>query len=338
MKRKPKVLLVFDTPHFTPRGHDFKKEFKNPDWTTEKDVYNNLLKSGCDVRLLGICDDVKPLMEEVEESKPDIAFNLTEVFRKKACLDKNIAWLLEMMEINYTGASPSNFLICNNKALTKNILSFHKINVPDFCTFHRGRRIKLSRHLKMPLIVKPLCEEASRGISRASIVGNKDSLAERIRFIHEKMDMDVIVEEYIEGRELYISVIGSKKIKVLPPIEIKFTKVPKNDVRIASYMAKWHRGYRKKWGIKNVFTGRMPKDLSKKIIDTCKRAYRALDIQGYARFDIRVTPEGKVYILEANANPCLARYEDFGQAAEKAGISYKELIQKIVLLGFERSQ
>jgi len=338
MKRRLKVLLAFDSPHFTPLGHDFREEFKNPDWTTEKDVYTSLLKSGCDVRLLGICDDVKPLMEEVEENRPDIVFNLTEVFRKKTYLDKNIAWLLEMLEITYTGASPVNFLICNDKALCKKILSFHKINVPKFSILYRNHKLHLPKGLKAPFIVKPLCEEASRGISKESIVDTEKSLTKRVRFIHEKMRMDAIVEEYIDGREFYVGVLGGKKIRALPPVEMKFTKIPKSDVRIATYKAKWHEGYRKKWGIKNVLCGRLPKGVAKKIEETCKKAYRALNIACYARFDIRVTPEGEVYILEANANPCLAKYEDFGQAAEKAGIPHKDLIQRIIFLGFERCQ
>ncbi len=338
MKRRLKVLLAFDSPRFKPRGYDFKQEFKDPDWKTEKDVYKSLVKSRCDTRLLGICDDVKLLIEEIEQNTPDIIFNLTEVFRKKAYLDKNIAWFLEMMDIKYTGASPNNFLICNDKALCKKILSFHKINVPKFFVLYRKDKIRLPKGFKTPLIVKPLCEEASCGISKESIVYTEKSLAKRIRFIHENMNMDAIIEEYIDGREFYVSVLGGKKIKVLPPIEMKFSKVPKENTHIASYRAKWHNNYRKKWGIKNVLPGRLPKGVEKNIKDTCKKAYKALNIECYARFDIRVTPEGAVYILEANANPCLARYEDFGQAAEKAGISYKDLIQEIILLGFKRRE
>jgi len=242
-----------------------------------------------------------------------------------------------MMEVAYTGASPANFLICNDKALCKKILDFHKINIPRFHTFYRNHKIQLPKGLKSPLIVKPLCEEASRGIAQASIVDTEKSLIKRVRFIHLKMKMDAIVEEYIDGREFYVGVLGGRKIKVLPPIEMKFSKVPKSKIRIASYMAKWHTNYRKKWGIKNVLPGRLPKGVAKTIQDTCKKAYKALNIECYARFDVRVTSEGTVYVLEANANPCLAKYEDFGLAAEKAGISYKDLIQEIILLGFKRS-
>ena len=241
-----------------------------------------------------------------------------------------------MLQVPYTGVSPSNLLVCNNKALSKKILTFHKIKVPDFQTFHKNHRVGLPKALKPPLIVKPLCEEASRGISRASVADNEKSFIKRVNFIHKSMNMDAIAEEYIEGRELYISVLGNRRIKILPPREMTFGQFPEDEPRIGTYKAKWDDAYRKRWDIKNVFAERLPDGVDKKIEDICKRAYRALNIQCCARFDIRITPDSDIYVLEVNGNPCLSRYDEVARSAEKSGISYNQLIKKIITLAFQR--
>ena len=336
--KKLNVLLAFDSPYATERGYDFKKEFEDLDWMTEDDVYEALGACGHQVRLLGIHKDINILLEEIKENRPDVVFNLTEVFRQKSRFDKNIAWLLEMLGVPYTGASPTSLLICNNKALTKKILTFHRIHVPNFYTFYRHHRIKLIKRVKLPVIVKPLCEEASRGISQASVVDDENLLVERVKFIHESMNADAIAEEYIEGRELYVSILGNKHIKVFPFREMKFGQLPDTESRIATYKAKWDYDYRQKWGIKNVFPGRLPAGFDEKIADLCRRAYRVLNMQCYARLDVRLTPSGSIYIIEANANPCLAQYDELAQSAEKAGVSYSKLIQKIINLGLIRNR
>lgn len=335
--RKLKVLLVFDSPYTVPRGHDFKQEFEDLNWGTESDVYNALLNLGHDVSLLGLHKDIGILLEEVKENKPDVIFNLVEVFNQKSHFDKNVAGVFEMLGIPYTGASSTSLLICGNKALSKEILSFHRIKVPRFHTFYKNRRIWRPKRINLPVIVKPLHEEASRGIAQASVVDSEAALIERVKFLHESMKEDVIVEEYIEGREFYVSILGNKKMKVLALREMKFGQFSEDEPRIATYKAKWDYDYREKWGIKNVFAGRLPNGTQEKIEDICKRAYKVLNMQCYARFDIRVTAkEGKVYILEANANPCLDMYDELGQSAEKAGIAYDKLIERIIALAFQR--
>jgi len=336
MSKRLKVLLVFDSPYKVERGYDFKEEFRQLSWSTENDVYRALKHNFYDVRLLGLFDDIRPLIEEIKEYKPDVVFNLTEVFRQKSQLDKNVAWVLEMLGVPFTGASPASLLICNNKALSKKILSFHKIKVPNFQVFMRGKKVWLPRKLKLPLIIKPLCEEASRGISLSSVVDSPGSFIERIQFIHESMKTDAIAEEYIDGRELYVSILGSKRTEVLPFREMKFGQFPDDEPRIATYKAKWDFDYREKWGIKNVFAGKLAEGWEKKIKDTCRRAYKALNMECYARFDIRVSSTGEVYILEANANPSLDRYDELAQSAEKKGIDYNNLIRRIVDMAFKR--
>ena len=338
MKRYLKVLLAFDSPYCKPRGYDFKEEFKTLDWTTENDVYRALLENGYNVSLLGLYNDIGILLEEVRENKPEVIFNLAELFKQKSHFEKNVAGIFEMLEIPYTGASPASLFICKNKALTKKILSFHKIKVPNFYTFYRNRRIWHPKRLKLPLIVKPLSEEASRGISLASVVDNEESLIERVKFIHQSMNADAIAEEYIDGRELYVSILGNKRIKILPFREMKFGEFCEDEPRIATYKAKWDFDYREKWGIKNVFAGKLAEGLDRKIEDISKRAYRALNMQCYARFDVRITTDSNVYIIEANANPALDKYDELAQSAEKAGIPYNKLIQKIIAFAFQRNR
>lgn len=337
MRKKLKVLLLFNSPYQKPRGYDYGPEFADPEnMYTENDVCEALKANGYEVGILGLYNTVTPLFEEIAENKPDVIFNLVEVFDDKTHFDKNIAALLEMLGIPHTGASSDNMFLCNNKGLSKKILAFHKIKVPRFYVFHRRRRVWLPKKLKLPVIIKPLCEEASRGISQASIADHEEAFQERVRFIHENMNMDAIAEEYVEGREFYVTVIGNRRLTVLPFREIKFGELPE-DVRIATYKAKWDEQYRDKWGIKSVYAGKLANGVEEEIVDVCKRAYRALDICSYLRFDIRVASDGKVYIIEPNANPCIAKIDEVAQSAAKIGISYNQLIKKIVDLALQRN-
>ncbi|MFA5087818.1 MAG: hypothetical protein WC552_02150 [Candidatus Omnitrophota bacterium] len=339
MRQKLKVLLVFSSPYEKPRGYDYSEEMADPEnMYTEKDVLEALKANGHEVRVLGLYQDVAPLLEEVKEYRPEVIFNMVEVFQDEARLEKNIAGVLETLRIPYTGASSGCLFICNNKALSKKIFSFHRIKIPKFYAFYRDRKIWLPKKLKLPVVIKPLCEEASRGISQASVVDHKEAFIERIKFIHENMNMDAIAEEYIDGRELYVSVLGNKKLTVLPPREMKFGQFPDDEPRIATYKAKWDDKYREKWGIKSVFPGKLAEGVEATISEVCKRAYRALDMDSYARFDIRVTPEGKVYIIEPNANPCIAKIDELAQSAEKFGMSYNDLIRKVIRLAFQRNK
>lgn len=335
MKKKLKVLMLFNSPYQKPRGYDYKEEFADPEnMYTENDVYQALKANGCEVSILGLYDTLTPLLEEIAQNRPDVIFNLVEVFDDKTHLEKNMAALLEMLGIPYTGAGADNMFVCGNKGLNKKILAFHKVKVPRFYTFYRHRKVWLPQKLKLPAVIKPLSEEASRGISQASIADSEEAFLERVRFIHDSMNMDAIAEEYIDGREFYVTIIGNKRLKVLPLRELIFGELPE-DARIATYKAKWDDLYRERWGIKSVYAGKLANGLEKEIIDVCKRAYRAMDIRSYLRFDIRVSSDGKVHIIEANANPCIARIDEVAQSAAKAGIAYDQLIKTIVHLALE---
>jgi len=339
MSKKSRVLLLFNCPYVKPRGYDFKEEFSDPEnMYTENDVYQALRANEYDVSLLGLHNDLNPLLEEIKENRPDVVFNLVEVFNGQSRLENSVAAVLEMLDVPYTGASPETLMICTNKALSKKILSYHKIKIPNFYTFYRKHRIWRPKRLKLPCVIKPLCEEASRGISQASVVDNDDAFIERIKFIQQNMGMDAIAEEYVDGREFYATVMGHKRLSVWPLREIKFGEFPEDEPRIATYKAKWDDDYRDRWGIKSVFAGKLAEGVEARVAEVCKRAYRALNMNSYTRFDIRVTPDGQVYIIEPNANPCIAKIDEVAQSAEKVGIAYSQLIKKIVNLAFQRNK
>jgi len=231
-----------------------------------------------------------------------------------------------MRGIPFTGCGAPGLMFCKHKGISKKILGYHRIHTPAFVTIGRGQRISRPRHLKFPILVKPLKEEASLGISQASLVETDEQFKERVEFIHEKWFNDVIAEEYIHGRELYVSIIGNHRLKVFPIRELVFKEVPPDEPKIATYKAKWDEDYRKRWGLQNQFAKGLDAAVVADIERTCKRIYRLLTIDGYARLDLRLTPENKLYFIEANPNPILAADEDFAQSAMKADLTYPELI------------
>jgi D-alanine-D-alanine ligase len=331
------VLLVFDMPYAVGRKHDYTGEFADPDnCYTENDVHRALLENGYEVRLLGLYADVRPLLDEVREFKPDVIFNLMETFHQVTHWDKNITALIEILKVPYTGASSAALFLCNDKGLCRKILRFHRVRGPRFHTFYRGHKIWLPKTIKLPCVVKPLAEEASRGISNASIVDDERAFIERVKMIHDSMEMDAIAEEYVEGRELYVSIIGDQRLRVLPPREMTFGQMAEDEPRIATYKAKWNDAYRKRWGIRNVFAAKLDDALQERVDEVCKRAYRALNIRSYARLDLRVTPAGQVYVIEPNVNPCIAKDDEIAQSAKKVGISYPALIRMIVRQALRR--
>ncbi|MEI7998844.1 MAG: hypothetical protein WCH62_05005, partial [Candidatus Omnitrophota bacterium] len=297
---------------------------------TEKDVYLALKELRHEVSLLGIYNDISPLFEEIKENKPDVIFNMMEVFNDQTHLEKNLAALLEVLGIPFTGSSSGVLYLCNNKALHKKIFNYHRIKVPRFDDFVRGSRVFVPSKFQLPAIIKPLCEEASRGISQASIVETPEAFIERVKFIHQNMGMDAIAEEYVGGRELYVTVMGYKPITIFPPREMVFKNMSDQKPHIATYKAKWDDNYRKRWGIDSVPAKNLDQAILKDINDLCRRAYRALDARSYLRFDLRLNLQGEVFIIEPNANPCIARIDEMAQAAHLAGIDYPELIERVL--------
>src|SRR3989440_4018215 len=333
VKKKLKVLVLFDGTSPTTVDQDFTKELKTKDWKTEADVMAALGGLGHAAEHLAIFDDVDLLRQKLETFAPDILFNLVEQFRNNPGFDQNIVSFFEMQGLPFTGCGSTGLTLCKHKGISKKILHYHGIHVPHFVVIPRGQRIARPKQLKFPILVKPVKEEASYGISQASFVETDEEFRERVAFIHEKHDADVIAEEYIAGRELYVSLMGNLRLSVFPIRELIFREVPPDEPKIATYRAKWDEEYRKRWGLQNRFANGLEPALVARIEETCKRIYRLLTIDGYARIDLRLTPNNEIYFIEANPNPILAEDEDFAQAAGKAGLPYPQLIDRIIRQG-----
>ena len=333
MKKKLKVLALFDAIRPTKIDDDLSKEMKTKDWKTEANVLAALEKLRYTTEHLAIFDDLDLLRQKLESFAPDVLFNLVDQFKNNRAFDRNIVSLFEMQGLPFTGCGAIGLTLCKHKGISKKILGYHHIHVPNFVVIPRGQRIARPKQLKFPILVKPVKEEASYGISQASFVETEEQFRERVAFIHEKHDEDVIAEEFIVGRELYVSIMGNQRLTVFPIREMIFGEVPPNEPKIATYRAKWDEEYRKRWGLKNQFADGLDAALVAHIEETCKRIYRLLAIDGYARIDLRLTDANEVYFIEANPNPILAEDEDFAVSADKAGLPYPQLIDRIIRSG-----
>ena len=333
MRKKLKVLALFDAIAPTTLDQDLSAELKTDDWKTEANVLDALRELGHTTEHLAIFDNLDVLQQKLQAFEPDVIFNLADQFKNNRAFDQHIVSFLAMRGVPFTGCGSTGLTLCKHKGISKKILSYHRIHTPDFVTIARGKRIARPRRLKFPILVKPLKEEASLGISQASFVETDEQFKERVQFIHEKFDNDVIAEEYIEGRELYVSIFGNHRLQVLPIRELVFKEVPPDEPKIATYKAKWDEEYRKRWGLQNQFAEGLDPAVVANIERVCKRIYHLLTIDGYARLDLRLTPKNEVYFIEANPNPILAADEDFAQSAVKANLSYPQLIDRIIRLG-----
>jgi len=335
VKKKLKVLVLFDGISPTKIDQDLSKEMKTEDWKTEANVMAALGTLGYTAEHLAIFDDLDLVRQKLENFAPDVLFNLVEQFKNNPGFDQNIVSLLEMQGVPFTGCGATGLTLCKHKGISKKILSYHRIHVPNFVVISRGQRIARPKQLKFPILVKPVKEEASYGISQASCVETDEEFRERVAFIHEKHDADVIAEEYIAGRELYVSLMGNLRLSVFPIRELVFREVPPDEPKIATYRAKWDEEYRKRWGLQNRFAQGLDPALVAHIEQTCKRIYRLLTIDGYARIDLRLTVANEIYFIEANPNPHLAADEDFALSADKAGLPYPQLIDRIIRHGMK---
>ncbi len=334
--RKLRVLVLMHpalVPPETLDGYSDKEIFS---WKTEYDVVSTLKKLGHEVRSLGLQDELMPLRTAVTEWRPHIVFNLLEEFHGLAELDQHVVSFLELLQVKYTGCNPRGLVLARDKALSKKLLVYHRIRVPAFTVFPRGRKPKRPRSLSFPLIVKCLTEEASLGISHASIVENEDKLAERVSFMHNSIGADAIVEQFIDGREIYVGILGNDRLDVLPIWELTFENLAPGAPAIATARVKHNPEYQKKHGIMQQAAVDLPPELAQHIIKTSKRIYRLLEIDGYARVDYRLSRDGELYFLEANPNPEIAEREEFASAAQEAGIPYPELLQRMLNLGLAR--
>ena len=302
-------------------------------WRTEYDVISTLTAMGHDVRALGVHDDLGTIRRLHDEWKPHIAFNLLEGFDDITIFDQNVVSHLELLKLPYTGCNPRGLLLARDKSLSKKLLAYHRIAVPEFEVFRIGRPVRRHKRLNFPLMVKSLTQEASIGISQASVVDTDDKLQERVAFIHDSIGTAAIVEQYIEGREIYVGVIGNQALQALPVWELYFENMPEGSRRIATDRVKWSVKYQKKYGIDSGPARDLPDAKAGELQHLCKRAYRALELSGYARIDLRLDEAGSPWVLEANPNPQIAKGEDFAASAERVGLTYDGVLQRILNLG-----
>ena len=331
---KPLRVLVLMHDYMVPpedvSGHDLMAV----NWKTEHDVLATLRELEHDVHPLGVGDDLSIVRQTVESWKPHIVFNMMEAFHELGTFDHNVVSYLELLRVPYTGCNPRGLMLARDKALSKTILHYHRIPVPDFAVVHVGRKVRRPKRLRFPLIVKSLTQEGSTGIAQASVVDDEDKLRERVRFIHESIGTDAILEQYVDGRELYVGILGNQRLAVFPIWELHFTKRADEVHRIATDRVKWSTKYQRKYGIQTD-EARLPDDVAARIRHLCKRVYRALDLSGYARIDLRMDAAGRPFVIEANPNPQLGYGEDLAESAERAGVSYAQLIQRILTAGLQ---
>jgi len=328
-------ILVLMHKQLVPPEDASGIDTQKADWKTEFDVVTTLRKIGHEVEPLGVETDLGIIRSAIDAFKPHIVFNMLEAFHNVAIFESNVVSYLELLKIPYTGCNPRGLLLAKDKGLSKKLMAYHRIPMPEFAVFRRGQKIRVPKSLTFPMIVKSLTAESSVGISQASVVEDEQKLRERIAFIHESIGTDALVERFIDGRELYVGVMGNQRLRVFPVWEMQFTKMPDDVHRIATERVKWNPKYQDKYGIQTAELKDAPDGAGDRIRHLCKRVYRSLELSGYARIDLRLDKDGKIYVLEANPNPQIAQNEDFAESAKQAGMPYTDLLQQIITLGLQ---
>ncbi len=335
MRRKPLRVLVLVHEELVPPKDVSRYDLAQVEWKMEFDVTETLSLMGHVVEVVGLRSDLTVLDRALKRFHPDVLFNLLEDFQDIAVNDQNWVSYLELLLIPYTGCNPRGLLLSRDKALSKKILAYHGVPLPDFAVFRRGDPVEAPETLSFPWIVKSLILDGSVGISQASVVTTGARLEERVRFVHDSIGSDAICEEFIEGRELYVGVLGNERLTTFPVWELHFGKRPKTTRLIATDKVKWSDRYQDQVGVRTEEAS-LGETQAKKLQDLARRVYRILGLSGYARIDFRMGADGKAYFLEANPNPQLAYGEDFAESADKAGMGYESLVQRILNLALKR--
>lgn len=336
MKRRRVLVLMHPdvVPPDSARGYS-PQEINV--WKTEYDVVSTLRASGHEVHPLGVQDELKPVRDAIEGFKPHIVFNLLEEFHGEVIYDHNVASYLELIQVPYTGCNPRGLMLARGKDLSKTLVHHRRIAVPAFAVFPMRRKVKRPKRLELPLIVKSLSVDGSFGISQASVVETDEKLAERVTFIHEKVGTAAIAEQYIEGRELYVGVLGNDRLRVLPVWELKFGKMAQGARHIATEKVKHDTSYQERLGILDGPAKDLTPEMRSRIQRIAKRVYRTLELDGYARIDFRLATDGTPYFIEANPNPEIAKSQEFATAAQHDGLAYPDLLHRILALGMSRA-
>ena len=329
-----KVLVLFDIgrrpePTDTFSVTALRRDENKP---MEADVITSLRTLGHEVETLAVYDNVRDMFDRISSFAPDVVFNMCETFFLDRAHEPNIPGLLDLMKVRYTGAGPEALMLCRDKALAKKLLAFHRVRVASGVVSTRARPLRKLRKFRFPAFVKPLGEEGSNGISLASFAKTEPEAIERANFIHQRFECDALIEEYIEGRELTVGVLGNPRPLAFPPRETFFGAAEDDESapRFATQRAKWDDAYRKKWRIRNGNADPLPTGVGERLAKTARMAYRILKIRGVVRLDVRITDAGEIIVIEVNPNPSLAKTDDFAMGAAQAGLDYQALIQRIL--------
>ncbi len=331
--RALRVLILFDTDYPPPEDQNFASLARTHDKEVEFQIAAALKRRGHHVRLLGFRDDVKGLLAGLVAEPSDVVFNLVERFNDNCSLDASVTGLLEMLGVPYTGSPPAALALARDKAKTKHVLAGCGVPVPRFFQVAAGDTVTRCP-LRFPVIVKPLDEDASVGISQNAIVNNVEAVADRVAWVHQRYG-DAIVEEFVEGRELYVGVMGDPP-KALVPREMLFRPDTPAKARIATFRAKWDWDYRRQHGIRNRRALKMPADVLRRLSAAAVRSFLALGLRDYGRVDVRLTTDGVPYVIEVNPNPYLAWGEDMSESAVPLGLDYPEFLEALVSMAFKR--
>lgn len=298
-----------------------------------------LRANGHDTARVVVGDSALPIVTALTSNPPDLIFNLAESFGGKSALESNVAALLNLLGLRYTGSSPSGLILAGDKTLTKKVLSFHGILTAKFATVFRGE-VDWAGDIKFPLILKPPQEDASLGITQKSIVNDVQELLQTIGSLQNEYQSPVLAEEFIDGREFYVGVIGNSSVKALPIIELDFSKFPAGMPKIASWEAKWGDdgdGHGEEFdGTESLFPTDLDPELAERIQKVAIDSFQALRLRDYARIDLRVTDAGEIYVIEVNPNCYLEANGEFARAAAKDGTDYNTLIARIAELASAR--
>ncbi len=332
MKRQ-RILVAVHESLIPPDSLAGYEQREIDEWRTEYDVVQHLKRTGHDVRCIGLLDSLTELRTTIQEWRPHLVFNLLEEFDGIAKHDQHVVAFLELLRQPYTGCNPRGLMLSRDKVLSKQLLAYHRIPTPQFAVFRRGRRLQLPSKLRYPLFVKSATDDASLAIAQASVCADAQSLRERIAFVHEQTESDALVEEYVEGREIYVGVLGNDRLTTLPAWELNFGSLPEGQAPIATRKVKWDRRYQSRHGITTDAAAGLTDATIAQLGRMTKRICRALHLTGCARMDFRLRNDGAIFVLEANANPNLAEEEDLARSARAAGISYDGLLTRILLLG-----
>jgi len=337
--RRLRILMLVHPDLIPPASRKGYTEQELYTWKTEFDVLSTLRRSGHQVEMLGVQYELRPIRDKVEEWKPNIVFNLLEEFHGETIFDQNIVSYLELLRIPYTGCSPRALMLARSKDLARKLLAYHRIPQPAFAVFSKGRAVRRPSHLDFPIIVKSLDKDASRGIAQASVVEDDAKLVERVSFIHDTVGTAALAERYIDGRELYVGMLGNeRRRRILPIWELWFGKMSESAWRIATEKVKHDRAYQDRMDILQGAADYIDPAVQAKIEGIVKRVCRTLGLEGYARIDFRLSKDNVPYFIEANPNPEIARNEEFAQAAHYDGLSYPALLDRILALGLSRAR